>query len=862
MALTEAEKQKIMGLGSFRKIMTPTQPTKKKTPVKDFFEGLAKEVVSDLGVLPATGTRFIQGVEALNNARKLHSEGKTEEANQVLRDYNKKVEEPVSLPFGAEAKAATSPKDVISGGLKTGSYLVGAGGLGKAAGTRSLSQIMKPVALEAGAGALFGTGKGIEEDKGILGTAGEALTFGALGGATAGLLGAGGAGIRSLRSFSPKAKTSVSTLKPHKLVTGTGQVVKEQLERLPRGLQRGKEFLEEAAEKRAKIKTSKPEVVEAIKVDLDPVIIDAYEAGDKATRKDYKKIVNIAEKELDKFGSKTHSVPAGDAAAKQLDLVLKSKRNAGQKIGELAAKIPRTKVNLSGRFDEVMGVLDQLGVSKVGKNNRLVFGSESNITKAQRSKIQELFNEVMTVFDNPSAKAVYKRDQLFSRLQRESKFENIGEMMVQVDGQTKNVFQSMRDIFSKTLDEISPEMRAANKEYRDLAVFVDDLEKTIFRTPNYNVVKNADPAQFAKINLRRVLQENQSTTVYTELLKKLDVLSRAMGYKGAKPEDLIRFLERLRKIYPETTPEAGFQGGIRTSISDIALQALKAGAPNLKDKQRALKRLLGILKKSKIDSTEFDNFERIKLKTPELLEAQEASIRQFLENKESMVKQYLADNGKIMNTDDARKLFDVYTGSNSAAVHEAASQLVKEAYEVALKESKAPFVAFTGGGSGAGKSAVSGKKLIADTQTGVIYDTTMASFESTMNKIRQAMQAGKKPVIFFTYRDPMKAWMSVVKRAAESGRVVPLEQHFKSHLESAKTLLKISKKVKEVPIELKSNNGTLDDIADLALDNLSDFVVQNKRGMNKLKLKAQKYVIELEKQGTISRELADGLLER
>jgi hypothetical protein len=98
------------------------------------------------------------------------------------------------------------------------------------------------------------------------------------------------------------------------------------------------------------------------------------------------------------------------------------------------------------------------------------------------------------------------------------------------------------------------------------------------------------------VNLRRLEGDALSTPYFQEVATRLDDMSRQYGYKGAKPSDLITFAEDLRKIYPDTIPSAGFQGGIRTAIKpgalDLLEKTLSVGKLTEKDQQRALRELL------------------------------------------------------------------------------------------------------------------------------------------------------------------------------------------------------------------------------------------------------------------------------
>ncbi len=153
--------------------------------------------------------------------------------------------------------------------------------------------------------------------------------------------------------------------------------------------------------------------------------------------------------------------------------------------------------------------------------------------------------------------------------------------------------------------------------------------------------------------------------------------------------------------------------------------------------------------------------------------------------------------GKILNTDVARELFDSYNASketralNSAAVYEPASAVVKALYERRLAmpdENGLNMVTFTAGGTGAGKTSALGavplaSKIVEASQ--IVYDTNMANARSGVQKIDQALAAGKQVNILYVGANPIEAFRRALKRAMKIGRTVPLEEHAKTHQGSA-----------------------------------------------------------------------------
>ena len=151
-----------------------------------------------------------------------------------------------------------------------------------------------------------------------------------------------------------------------------------------------------------------------------------------------------------------------------------------------------------------------------------------------------------------------------------------------------------------------------------------------------------------------------------------------------------------------------------------------------------------------------------------------------------------AEGGKVLNTDVARELSPEYVKNRtlSANVHEPASAFVKRLYaeKLAQPAPEGSSIMFTGGGTGAGKT--SSLKMYPDIAKNaeMIYDTNMNKLESAQQKIDQALKAGRKVDLIYTYRDPVEALVEGsltramrMKGEFGSGRTVPLKEHLRTH---------------------------------------------------------------------------------
>lgn len=171
--------------------------------------------------------------------------------------------------------------------------------------------------------------------------------------------------------------------------------------------------------------------------------------------------------------------------------------------------------------------------------------------------------------------------------------------------------------------------------------------------------------------------------------------------------------------------------------------------------------------------------------------------------------------GKVLNTDIARELSPDYLldRTRSAAVHEPASTFIKRLFAEKLAQEPGngedKTVTFTAGGTGAGKTSgiegVPELRALRD-QSHVVYDTNMNKFGSADAKIQQALGAGHKVNVVYTYRDPVEALVNGALPRAErqreqfgTGRTVPLAEHYKTHVGAYLTVRKLAEKYRDNP---------------------------------------------------------------
>lgn len=475
---------------------------------------------------------------------------------------------------------APNKKELAGAALQTGAVAAGLGVTGPAS-------LLGKAAVGAGLGYAFDIGQDMAQNKPVEDIIKPGMS------AAVGLI-APGAGPAAKGAGKAAANTAKAVTNS-KVVKGALQTGIEFAERVPRFVSKKQVAIRDAATRAERIATAPAPIGNAIRAGVDERIINTIEQADPVTRNDYKEIVRLAEESISTTGTlKTSARPeivAGEAAAKQYKIIAAQKQKIGKAIGDQVANLSNDALvpmaPARERLDDILSEA-RVVVNREADGSVSLDFSKSGFSKEQRSKINELYDLANEGGDELTPAEIHAKDRLFSQLQREARMDKIGDIRV---GDT-SLFQAFRDVYSDTLEEVAPEIRPLNRQYRNLSTFTEDIEKTIIGTGKYETNANMDQAEFAQTALRRLFSEAQSAADYRAIAEEMDAASRALGYDGAKPEDLARFAYEIRKIYPETTPRTGFEGASRFSVGGAVDAIMSAGKADLTDQQKALRELL------------------------------------------------------------------------------------------------------------------------------------------------------------------------------------------------------------------------------------------------------------------------------
>ena len=181
-----------------------------------------------------------------------------------------------------------------------------------------------------------------------------------------------------------------------------------------------------------------------------------------------------------------------------------------------------------------------------------------------------------------------------------------------------------------------------------------------------------------------------------------------------------------------------------------------------------------------------------------------------------LIEEYFSRFGNVIDPDNVKQLFPAYVADPSlaAAVHEPSSQLAKAIFTEALRRNAGAPVVFTAGGGGSGKTeamSVAQALLGGPQEGGLIYDSTLSSFESAVRRIDEALATGSEVDIVYTNREVGDAFEFAMQRA----RVVPVPVLARAHVGAAETIRQLAEHYADNPnvqISVVNNLGEIDDI--------------------------------------------------
>lgn len=213
----------------------------------------------------------------------------------------------------------------------------------------------------------------------------------------------------------------------------------------------------------------------------------------------------------------------------------------------------------------------------------------------------------------------------------------------------------------------------------------------------------------------------------------------------------------------------------------------------------------------------------------EAIEAE--TIAEFTRRGDALDDEYREKHGNVLNTDDASEMFSTLhtpeeRWANQMAVLSSAQKLVRRMFDRAIAKPVDPeqdIVELTGGGQGSGKST----GVNRDPNLYLTLDWPMRNFDASKRYIDQALASGRRVLLSFTYRHPVRAFSNgVIPRMKLTGRPVPIEDFISGHMAAPKVMQQLTEHyaqeiaagrvMVDVYENIRKNNPTDRDLAWLA----------------------------------------------
>lgn len=196
--------------------------------------------------------------------------------------------------------------------------------------------------------------------------------------------------------------------------------------------------------------------------------------------------------------------------------------------------------------------------------------------------------------------------------------------------------------------------------------------------------------------------------------------------------------------------------------------------------------------------------------SPEHRAIETDAYRRILQDPARMIDEYFAEHGNVIDPDNVKRMFPQFAADPklAAAVHEPSSFLSKLIFAEALRRNEGNPVVFTAGGGGSGKTEAMPIALATTGKgsDGLVFDSTLSSFQSAVKKIDSALASGSPVGIIYTNRHIDGAFQFAMGR----DRVVPAKTLATAHVGASDTIRALAEHYKgnpNVEILVVNNHG-------------------------------------------------------
>ena len=603
-------REQLLKMGAKPVSQTPT--TQAPTAPSSFFDKLssvaataAKYNPANLIVRPAlqvAATPFaglVSGVEGLAGA----------EQSNLSKTLNRAARVDFAAKPGTPEYAAVS-KQLAARALDAASFLP----VGEAAkGASILGKFVHGAKTGAVIGAMQGASGELQQNKGAgdiaVGTLGGAALGGALGGAGGALFGklADRAAKIKLASEAEAASIKFPPTEPPpgggsggivsntgKLLVGTAEDITGGISRAPSNL---KTNLEASIASRKAAEAAPVEIKAAVKRGIAPRDAKLIQSATPEEKDIFNKMLSEAKSYETDRGAFDPATVGGSHLQGRISEAKKLADSIGGELGAVTGKltgveIPNASADVITRLQEVPG----LKGLKIGEKGGLDFSRTSLASKLNAGEA----NQINTAFEHLQGGDVEKL-----HLFRQELFEYLGgkkKANIQTTDTVDKAFEAIRRGLGDSIDSVSPEYKALNKKYAQIADPLMRLKKFYrgLEGASYDILDER-----SGILMRRLTSNAPSGQELKASIEKLNAILAENGMKSNVNLQRIQDFQNALERYYDISKDTGFAGQTGVGISrassginrivDPMIDLITKNSGNTPAvKQKALEELLGV----------------------------------------------------------------------------------------------------------------------------------------------------------------------------------------------------------------------------------------------------------------------------
>ena len=158
---------------------------------------------------------------------------------------------------------------------------------------------------------------------------------------------------------------------------------------------------------------------------------------------------------------------------------------------------------------------------------------------------------------------------------------------------------------------------------------------------------------------------------------------------------------------------------------------------------------------------------------------------------------------KIISIDELKKALPGYTPKKADNFHSESAKIANKLFDQEIKKIKNQDVVLMCGGSASGKSEFIEKFFITEKFEGMIFDSTLSTFEIAKIKIKEIKKSGNVPIICFILPDDLKRCFAAFNKR---DRKIPESRFYETHSGARKVVLWIGENYPEIEILIYQNS--------------------------------------------------------